>query len=111
MQHVHDPGADRLHQYLRALALEEHEHVEVAIALGGLGPEFPCNLDDRLHSQTVYFNPVEQIAAALERGYVILAFELAHEFADVFRGVFESAEITRETAPHPPGLLFAEDFV
>src|SRR5262245_35567225 len=39
-QHVHRPGADRFDDDLRALALEEAEHPEVAIAFRGLRPEF-----------------------------------------------------------------------
>ena len=53
VDHVHDPGADGLHQHLRAFALQEVEHVEVAVAFGGLRPEFAGDLDDRLHAQAV----------------------------------------------------------
>ena len=56
VDHVHDPGADRLHQHLRAFALQEVEHVEVAVALGGLRPELAGDLDDRLHAQAVDFD-------------------------------------------------------
>jgi hypothetical protein len=40
VDHIHDPGADGLHQNLCALALQEIEHVEVAVAFGGLRPKF-----------------------------------------------------------------------
>ena len=53
VDHVHDPGADRLHQDLGALALEEREHAVVAVALGGLGPELARDLDDGLHPRAV----------------------------------------------------------
>ena len=56
VDHVHDPGADGLHQHLRAFALQEVEHVEVAVALGGLRPEFAGDLDDRLDAQAVDFD-------------------------------------------------------
>ena len=65
VNHVHDPRADGLHQHLRALALQEVEHVEVAVAFGGLRPEFAGDLDDRLHAQAVDFDGVEAVAAAL----------------------------------------------
>ncbi len=36
--------------------LQEVEHVEVAVAFGGLRPEFAGDLDDRLHAQAVDFD-------------------------------------------------------
>ena len=51
VDHVHDPGADGLHQHLRAFALQEVEHVEVAVAFGGLRPEFAGDLHDGLYAQ------------------------------------------------------------
>ena len=44
---------DRLHQHLRAFALQELEHVEVAVAFGGLRPELADDLDHRLHAQAI----------------------------------------------------------
>ena len=41
---VGNPGGDGLDQHLRAFALQEFEHVEVAVALGGLRPEFAGDL-------------------------------------------------------------------
>src|SRR5262245_57425880 len=39
-EHIHGPRADRFHHYLRALAFEEGEHPEVAVAFRRLRPEF-----------------------------------------------------------------------
>ena len=46
---VGHPGRDRLDQHLRAFALQEVEHVEVAVAFGDLRPEFAGDLHQRLH--------------------------------------------------------------
>src|SRR5277367_4861070 len=48
--HVGDPGSDRFDQYLRAFLFEERKHIEVAIALSGLGPELARDFDDRLYA-------------------------------------------------------------
>ncbi len=90
VNHVHDPGADGLHQHLRAFALQELEHVEVAVALGGLRPELAGDLDDGLDAQAVDLDRVERVAAAVQRRDVIVALKLVHELADVFRGVRRS---------------------
>ena len=95
VNHVHDPRADGLHQHLRAFALQEVEHVEVAVALGGLRPEFAGDLDDGLHAQAVDLDRVEPVAAALQRRNVIVALELVDELADVFGGVGEAAQVLR----------------
>ncbi len=63
VDHVHDPGGDRLDEHLRALPLEEGEHVEVAVALGGLRPELAGDLDDRLHAEPVDRNLIEAVRA------------------------------------------------
>ncbi len=62
VDHVGDPGADGLDNHLGALALEELEHIEVAVALGGLGPEFAGDLDDGLDAEAVDFDLVEAVA-------------------------------------------------
>ena len=67
VDHVHDPGADRLHQDLRALPLQEGEHVEVAVALGGLRPEFAGDLDDGLHAEAVHLISLKRSRHARER--------------------------------------------
>ncbi len=43
---------------------QEVEHVEVAVAFGGLRPEFAGDLDDGLHAQAVDIDRVEAVAAA-----------------------------------------------
>src|ERR1041385_8849642 len=48
VQHISDPRRDGFHEHLRPFALEEPEHVEISVALGGLRPEFACDLDHRL---------------------------------------------------------------
>jgi hypothetical protein len=45
---VHDPGPDGLGHDLRALTLEELEHVEIAITLGRLSPELTSDLTSGL---------------------------------------------------------------
>ena len=54
-------------EHLGPLALEELEHPEVAVALGGLRPELAGDLDDRLHAQAIDLDGVEPLAAACER--------------------------------------------
>ena len=51
---------ERIDDDLRALALEELEHPEVAVALGGLRPELAGDLDDRLHAQPIHLDRVER---------------------------------------------------
>src|ERR1700719_4203926 len=46
---VGDPRCDRLHDHLRALALKETEHVEIAVALSDGSPELAGDLYYRLH--------------------------------------------------------------
>jgi hypothetical protein len=48
VHHVGDPGGDRLDQHLSPFFFQEGDHVEIAIASGGLRPEFARDLDDRL---------------------------------------------------------------
>jgi hypothetical protein len=96
VNHVHDPGADGLHQHLRALALQEVEHVEIAVAFGGLRPEFAGDLDDGLHAQAVDFDLVERVAAAVQRRDIIVALQLVDELADILGGVLEAAQVFRQ---------------
>ena len=70
-QEVGQPGRDRLGDDLGALGLEEPEHVEVAVALGGLGPELAGDLDDRLGLQAV-------------------ELDLVHAAGDLFEGLGRS---------------------
>src|SRR5215472_16264360 len=111
VNHVHDPGADGLHQNLRAFLLQEVEHVDVAVALGGLRPEFAGDLDDRLHAQAVDVDTVESVAHLFERGDVLIALELVDELADVFRGVAEAAQVPGHAGFELPRLFLAENLV
>ena len=111
MDHVHDPGADRLHQNLRPFLLQEVEHVEVAVALGGLRPEFAGDLDDRLHAQAVDIDAVELVAALGQRAGILIALELVDELADVLGGVGEAAQVLAHALVELPRPLLAEDLV
>src|SRR5262245_27105269 len=97
MHQVHDPGPDRLDQNLRALAVEEAEHVEVAVALGRLREELAGHLDDWLHAQAVDLDLGEAVACGLERVGVFPAEELVEEFAYVLGGVADG-QVLQEAA-------------
>ncbi|MBI4263801.1 MAG: hypothetical protein HY657_05470 [Acidobacteria bacterium] len=88
-QHVHDPGADRLDHHLRALALEEAEHPEVAVALGGLRPELPGDLHHRLHAQAVDLNRADALARRLERLDRLRAVQVVVDLAERVERVAE----------------------
>ena len=111
VDHVHDPGADGLHQHLCAFALQEVEHVEVAVAFGGLRPEFAGDLDDRFHAQAVDIDAVEVVAAVLQRGHILVALELLHELTDILRGIAEAAQVLTHALIELPRTLLAEDLV
>ena len=111
VDHVHDPGADRLHQHLRALALQEVEHVEVAVALGGLRPELAGDLHDGFHAQPVDIHFIEPVAAALQRPHVIVTLKLVDELADVLRRIGEAAQVFAEPVFEFPRPLLAEHLV
>ena len=78
-QHVRDPGGDRLDDDLGALAGEEAEHVEVAVALGGLGPELAGHLDDRLGLETIDLDLVEARRDLAQRLEVVVRGQLVQE--------------------------------
>ncbi len=61
--------------------LQEGEHVEVAIAFGGLRPELAGDLDDRLHAQAVDLDGVDAVAAGMQRIDVFLAIEIVSDLA------------------------------
>ena len=62
--------------------LEEGEHVEVAVTLGGLRPELTGDLDDRLHAQAVDLDGVDAVAAGVERIHILLAVEVVADLAE-----------------------------
>ena len=68
--------ADRLHQHLRALALQKLEHVEVAVAFGGLRPELADDLDHRLHPQAIDLDGGQLLAHRGEGFLVRIAVKL-----------------------------------
>ena len=80
---VVDPRPDRLDDQLRALALEERKHVEVAVALGGLRPELTGDLDDGLHPQAVHGDRVEAVAYVVQRLNIAIAIKLFEELTEV----------------------------
>ena len=82
VQQVGDPRGDRLDQHLRALAFEEGEHVEVAVAFGRLGPEFAGDLDDGLDAGAVHFNRVQHLPALGQRIDVDIPKLVLADFAE-----------------------------
>ena len=89
VNHVHDPGADGFDEDLRAFLFQELEHVEVPVALGGLGPEFAGDLYQGLYAGAVHRDGVKAVAHLVERRGVVVAIELVQEFAKVFRRACE----------------------
>src|SRR5215470_5761769 len=70
---VSGPGSDWLNQNLSPLALQEFKHVEVAVAFGELGPEFPGDFDHRFDTSAVHFDGVQFVAGRLQGIEIILA--------------------------------------
>jgi hypothetical protein len=110
---VADPGADGLDDNLRAFLFEEAEHVEVAVALGGLGPEFAGDLDDGLHAGAVDGDGLEAVAHLAQGGHQLITEDLVQEFAEIFGGAGEAraAKDLGGLAVEGPGLLAAHHFV
>ena len=112
---VADPGADGLDHDLRAFFFEEAEHVEVAVALGGLRPEFAGDLDDGLHAGAVDAE-WRRSGRALRRRAAMRSSPKSwlQEFAQVFRGAGEARlaeELGASLPSQRPGLLAAHHFV
>ena len=97
---VGDPGGDRLDQHLRAFALEKLEHVEIAVAFGGLRPEFAGDLHHRLHAGAVHFHRVQLLAAFLQRVEVDIAIEVLANLPQRVEGVAHGL-LFREVALRP----------
>src|SRR5438876_3166182 len=70
---VSDPGSNWLDHYLRALALQEIKHVEVAIALGDLRPELTRDLYQRLYLGAINFDRIHLFAGGVQCIQIILA--------------------------------------
>src|ERR1035441_1397816 len=49
---------------------------EVAVAFGGLRPEFAGDLDDGLDAQAIHIDGIEAVAAALQSGHVFVALQI-----------------------------------
>ncbi len=67
---------DGLHQHLRAFALQELEHVEVAVAFGGLRPELADDLDHRFHPQAIDLDGGQLFAHRVQGFLVRIAVKL-----------------------------------
>src|SRR5437660_4200037 len=52
---IGNPGRNRLNQNLRAFTLEEIEHVEVAVTLGELCPEYAGDHMQRVYEDSISF--------------------------------------------------------
>ena len=76
VHHVHHPGSDGFHQHLRAFALQELEHVEVAVALGDLRPELADDLHHRLHLQAIDLDRGHLLAHRRQSLFIRLAVKL-----------------------------------
>ena len=70
---VRNPGRDRLDQHLRAFALQEIEHVEVAVAFGDLRPELAGDLHQRLHPRAIHLDGVHLFAGSVQSVQIVLA--------------------------------------
>jgi hypothetical protein len=81
------PRRDRLDQYLRAFALQELEHVEVAVAFGGLRPELAGDLYQRLHARAVDLNRVHLFPRRSEGVQIILAPHVLVPLSEDVEGV------------------------
>ena len=81
VHHVHDPGGDRFHQHLCAFPFQECKHVEVAVAFGGLRPEFADDLYHGLNPQAIDFNGRKMVVYRLETLLVGAAVEVLPDFA------------------------------
>ena len=76
-------------QDVSALAFEEGKHVEVAIALGGLRPEFAGDLDDRLYAKPIHFYPADTFAAMAQHITVGIAVQVFAYLAQGIERVFQ----------------------
>src|SRR5580698_2227889 len=65
-EQIGDPSGHRLYDHLRALALEETEHVEISISLGEGGPELAGDLYHRLYLRAIALHLVDSFTAGLQ---------------------------------------------
>src|SRR5450759_4436447 len=111
MDHIRDPGTDRLHEDLRAFILQKPEHLEIAVAFSGLSPELAGNLDDRLHPQTIDLYGVEKAGSVAQRGRVVIVAKLGYELSCVFGSAGGLTEYTRQGRRQSPVLLCTKGVV
>src|SRR5205823_5348704 len=99
---VSDPGSNWLDHYLRALALQEIKHVEVAIALGDLRPELTRDLYQRLYLGAINFeraNLVNQVIDHIAQMHRVQHAEtkVDGEFESRFaRGCFDAVAVFKQ---------------
>src|SRR5690349_8735489 len=79
---VRDPCRNRFHHDLRTLPLEKLEHVEVAVALGDLGPELASDLYNRLHLGSIDFDLVHLFRCGVESSEIVLAPQVLMHFPE-----------------------------
>ena len=87
---VRHPGRDRLDDDLRAFALKEFEHVEVAVAFGDLRPEFARDLHHRLHLGAIHFDGVHLFARRSQCIQIVLAPHMFVHLAEHVKGVAQN---------------------
>ena len=90
VQKIGHPSGDWLNHYLRALALQEFKHVEVAIALGNLCPEFTGDLHHGLHLGTVDLDAVHVVSGCGQGVKVILPAQMFVHLAEHIEGVTQN---------------------
>src|SRR5580658_7912012 len=99
-QQVGDPRCNRLYDRLRALALKEPEHVEIAVALGDRGPKLAGDLHHWLHFGAIDFHLVDPFTARFQGFQIRLPIRV---LVDLTPGVPEAHElvVTLEITPSP----------
>src|SRR5262249_13852901 len=86
VNHVHNPGSNRLDKHLRALALQKAEHIEIAIAFRRLRPEFAGYFYRRFDARAIYLDLAESFGDGFQRIRILSAIKLIQELADVLGG-------------------------
>ncbi len=87
---VRYPRCDRLNQNLRAFALKEIEHVEVAVTFGELRPELARDLYHRLHLGAIHLNRVKFLAGSGQGVEIVIAPEVLVHLAKNVEGIAEN---------------------
>src|ERR1700757_297696 len=82
IHHVRNPGCNWLYQHLSSFSFEKGKHVEVAVALGSLSPEFPRNFDYRFHSKPINLNCIDAIATCMQCINILFAVEIVTNLSE-----------------------------